>query len=65
MSMARHRAQGEKPEEVYIVSRYNSHRVYSTLGAARGARTMENKYGPRDDKAKIFRAIISDWEEIE
>jgi hypothetical protein len=67
MSMARHKAAGGTPGEVYIVSNGHTHRLYSKLGAAKGVVTYDQneckRYG-RESDLRIYRARVDDWEEI-
>lgn len=60
MSYRRHRVNSETPTEVYIVTDGTSHRLYSTLGAARGVRTRELKYNPLRRSWKIYKLVVSD-----
>jgi hypothetical protein len=61
MSYGRHRVQGEKPSEVFIVTNGNWHKLYSTISAARGVATQEKKYGyPKGQVIKILKVVITD-----
>lgn len=65
MSMARHKASGDKPEKVYIVSYGGSHKLYSSKSAAKGVRTREAQYSSRYNDLKIYEGFISGWVEVD
>lgn len=63
MSYGRQDAPGKVPEEVYVVSFGTSHRIYSALSSARSLYTQYK--GDKNENIKIFRAVITDWEELD
>lgn len=66
MSSGRSGQSGEKPEEIFILSNETYHRVYSKLADAKRVKTNEARYDYRDwPEAKIFRGIITEWEEVD
>lgn len=66
MSMGRVSRQGAVPEEVFVLSTGNSHRLYATLGTARATKTSETSHSwNQNDNYKIYKCKTTDWEEVD